>query len=69
MFIGIKNIWLAFLFTASIASLAFAIFLVLLDLDNPLKPGSWHITTKDYENLLARIDRIDGHEEITAPAK
>ena len=56
MFIGIKNIWLAFLFTASIASLAFSIFTVLLDLDNPLKPGSWHITTKDYEDLLARID-------------
>jgi hypothetical protein len=69
MFIGIKNIWLAFLFTASIASLAFAIFLVLLDLDNPLKPGSWHITTKDYEDLLARIDRIDRHEEMAVPTK
>lgn len=56
VFIGVKNIWLAFLFTASIASLAFSIFLVLLDLDNPLKPGSWHITTKGYEDLLARID-------------
>ena len=47
MFIGIKNIWLAFLFTASIASLLFFIFTVLRDLDNPLKPGSWHITTRD----------------------
>ncbi len=55
MFVGINNIWLAFLFTASIASLAFSIFVVLIDLDNPLKPGSWHITTKAYENLLARI--------------
>lgn len=55
MFIGVKNIWLAFLFTASIASLAFSIFVVLVDLDNPLKPGSWHITTKDYEDLLRRI--------------
>jgi hypothetical protein len=55
MFIGIKNIWLAFLFTASIASLAFSIFTVLIDLDNPLKPGSWHITTRGYEDLLARI--------------
>jgi hypothetical protein len=55
MFIGIKNIWLAFLFTASIASLAFSIFTVLLDLDNPLRPGGWHITTKDYEDLLSRI--------------
>ncbi|MGB7957380.1 MAG: hypothetical protein WCF77_00855 [Minisyncoccia bacterium] len=55
MFIGVKNIWLAFLFTASVASLAFSIFTVLRDLDNPLRPGSWHITTKDYEDLLVRI--------------
>lgn len=55
MFIPIWNIWLAFIFTASIASLAFAIFLVLTDLDNPLKPGDWHITTKDYEALLCKI--------------
>ncbi len=55
MFIAVRNIWLAFLFTASIASLAYSIFLVLLDLDNPLKPGDWHITTKDYEALLEKI--------------
>jgi predicted GH43/DUF377 family glycosyl hydrolase len=55
MFIAIKNIWLAFLFTASIASLAYSIFLVLIDLDNPLKPGDWHITTKDYKALLEKI--------------
>jgi len=55
MFIAIKDIYLAFLFTASIASLAYAIFLVLTDLDNPLKPGDWHITTKDYIALLEKI--------------
>jgi hypothetical protein len=55
MFIAIKDIYLAFLFTASIASLAYAIFLVLTDLDNPLKPGDWHITTKDYKALLEKI--------------
>ncbi len=55
MFIVVNNIWLAFLFTASIASLAYSIFLVLTDLDNPLKPGDWHITTKDYQTLLKRI--------------
>jgi hypothetical protein len=55
MFIAIKDIELAFLFTASIASLSYAIFLVLTDLDNPLKPGDWHITTKDYQALLAKI--------------
>jgi hypothetical protein len=55
MFIAIKDIYLAFVFTASIASLAYAIFLVLTDLDNPLKPGDWHITTKDYQALLEKI--------------
>jgi hypothetical protein len=55
MFIAIKDIELAFLFTASIASLSYAIFLVLVDLDNPLKPGDWHITTKDYKALLEKI--------------
>lgn len=55
MFIAIRDIWLAYLFTASIASLAYAIFLVLTDLDNPLQPGDWHITTKDYQALLAKI--------------
>jgi hypothetical protein len=55
MFIAVRDIWLAFLFTASIASLAYSIFLVLLDLDNPLEPGDWHITTKDYQALLEKI--------------
>lgn len=53
--IGIKDFWLDYIFTASIATLSFSIFLVLLDLDNPLEPGDWHITTKDYEALLAKI--------------
>jgi hypothetical protein len=55
MFIAIKDIWLAFLFTASIASLAYSIFLVLMDLDNPLRPGDWHISTKDYKALFEKI--------------
>jgi hypothetical protein len=56
IFIGVKNIWLAYMFTASVASLAYAIFLVLRDLDDPLTPGDWHITTKDYKELLAKIE-------------
>ncbi len=55
MFIAITNIWLAYLFTISIACLAYSVFLVLYDLNKPLEPGDWHITTKDYEELLARI--------------
>jgi hypothetical protein len=67
MFIGIKTIWLAFMFTASIATLTFSIFVVLLDLDNPLRPGSWHLTTKDYEDLLVRIEARE-KEENDRPA-
>lgn len=55
MFIAIRDITLAFLFTASIAALAYSIFLVLIDLDNPLKPGDWHVTTDDYKALLQKI--------------
>jgi hypothetical protein len=58
MFIAVRDIWLAFLFTASIASLAFSIFLVLIDLDNPLEPGDWHITTDDYKSLLKKITTV-----------
>lgn len=56
-FIGVKNIWLAYAFTASIACLAYSVFLVITDLEHPLRPGSWHITTKDYKMLLDRIEK------------
>jgi len=55
LLIGIKNIWLAYVFTVSIATLAYTVFLVIIDLDNPLSPGGWHLTTKDYEDLLQRL--------------
>jgi hypothetical protein len=56
MFIGVRTEWLAYLFTISIACLSYSVFLVLNDLNKPLEPGDWHITTKDYEDLLARIE-------------
>jgi hypothetical protein len=56
MFIGVTNVWLAYLFTISIACLAYSVFVVLNDLNQPLEPGDWHITTKDYKELLARIE-------------
>jgi len=54
--IGIKNIWLAYIFTLSIATLAYTIYLVILDLDYPLQPGGWHLTTENYKELLQRIE-------------
>ncbi len=59
MFIGVRSIWLAYLFTVSIACMAYAVFLVLNDLNQPLEPGDWHITTKDYEDLLERVQTSD----------
>lgn len=55
LLIGIKNIWLAYLFTTSIATLVYIIYTVIMDMDRPLLPGGWHLTTKDYRDLLARI--------------
>jgi len=56
MFIGIKNIWLDYGFTLSVAITAFVIYLVIDDLDNPLEPGNWHLTTENYDLLLKQID-------------
>ncbi len=55
MFVGVRIEWLAYLFTISIACLVYSVFLVLYDLNRPLEPGDWHITMKEYEDLLARI--------------
>jgi hypothetical protein len=63
MFIGVTDIGLAYLFTMSIACLAYSVFVVLNDLNQPLEPGDWHITTKDYEELLTRIEISDKMNE------
>ena len=55
LFIGVKHLWLDFLFTLSIGLLAYVVFLVIDDLDNPLRPGIWHLTSKPYEHLLAQL--------------
>ena len=56
-FIGVKSIWLDYIFTLSIALAVYIIHLITDDLDNPLKPGAWHLTTIDYQRLLNRINR------------
>jgi hypothetical protein len=55
MFIGVKNIWLDYIFTMSVSMLACVIFLVIDDLDHPLVPGGWHLTTSLYSKLLKEI--------------
>ncbi|MFA5023209.1 MAG: hypothetical protein WC385_02185 [Candidatus Paceibacterota bacterium] len=54
--IGINDINLAYLFTLGISILGYIIYLVVVDLDRPLRPGGWHLTTEDYQELLAHLD-------------
>ena len=56
LFIGVRSIWLDYVFTTSIALLAYVVYLVVDDLDNPLRPGLWQITPHDYEELLRRLE-------------
>ncbi|MCL5010984.1 MAG: hypothetical protein M1127_02110 [Patescibacteria group bacterium] len=54
-FIGIKNMYLAYVFDLSVALMAFILYLIANDLDNPLLPGSWHLTAADYQDLFEEI--------------
>ncbi len=55
LFIGVKNIWLDYFFTISVAMLSYVIYLVIDDLDHPLIPGGWHLTAHPYKKLLEEI--------------
>lgn len=55
LFIGVKSMLLDYLFTMGIALLAFLIYTVISDLEHPLRPGNWHITTDEYKDLLNQI--------------
>jgi hypothetical protein len=55
LFIGVKHMWLDYVFTLSIALLAYVVYLVLDDLDAPLRPGLWHLKPDDYQRLLTKL--------------
>ena len=55
LFIGVKNPFVDYFFTVSIGVLAYTIYIVIDDLDNPFRPGSWHLTSDDYRILLDKI--------------
>lgn len=55
--IVVKSIELDYIFTISIAVLTFTIYSVVIDLDRPLRPGSWHLTTRDYQRTLNHFKR------------
>jgi|WetSurMetagenome_2_1015567.scaffolds.fasta_scaffold30841_3 hypothetical protein len=57
LFIGVRNPFIDFLFTVSIALLAYTIYIVIDDLDNPFRPGSWHLASDEHQSLLDEIRR------------
>ena len=62
LFIGVKNPFFDYIFTTSIAVLAYTIYIVIDDLDNPFRPGSWHLTSNEHQLLL---NKIRGAHEAT----
>ena len=55
LFIAVNNVYLDYIFTASIGLLAFTLILVVIDLDNPFQPGTWHLTADGYAGLLQEL--------------
>jgi hypothetical protein len=53
--IGVQNPLLDYIFILSIGLLSFVMYEVIIDLENPLLPGSWHVTSKEYYLLLDEI--------------
>jgi hypothetical protein len=58
LFIGIQDVWIDYGFTLSLSLIVYAIYTLIDDLDNPIIPGSWHLTTEDYESLLKQIETV-----------
>jgi hypothetical protein len=59
LFIGIKDVWIGYIFTLSLSLMAYIIYIIVDDLDNPLIMGNWYLTTKDYESLLEDVETVE----------
>ncbi len=57
LFVAVNNIYLDYIFTSSISLLAFTLIIVVDDLDNPFKPGAWHLTIDGYRDLLEELSK------------
>jgi hypothetical protein len=53
--IGVKSIVLDYIFTLLLGILVYTIYLVVDDLNHPFRPGSWHLTPKEYHMLAERL--------------
>jgi hypothetical protein len=55
LFIGVRDIWLDYIFMVRIVTLGAVVLMVVDDLDNPLRPGEWCLTSEHYRRLLESI--------------
>lgn len=62
-FIGVRSMWLAFIFQFCIVALGSVILFVLDDLDNPLRDGDWCLKPELYKKLLSQIEH--SHDELS----
>jgi hypothetical protein len=51
----VPNVWIDYAFTMSIGLMVFVLYIVIDDLDHPFRSGNWHLTNKDYKELLQKI--------------
>src|SRR5258708_29524833 len=55
LFIGVTSLVYDYLFTSIIALLAYGVYLLIDDLDNPYRPGQWHLSMKGYKKILQEV--------------
>lgn len=56
LFVSINSVVFDLIFTLSISSLVFAIYLIVDDMDNILSPGAWHVSSKLYKEFLKKLE-------------
>jgi uncharacterized membrane-anchored protein YhcB (DUF1043 family) len=56
LFVAISSVLFDLIFTLSIGSLVFAIYLIVDDMDNIMSPGAWHVSSKLYKEFLKKLD-------------
>jgi hypothetical protein len=62
LFIGVTSLFYDYLFTSIIALLAYGIYLLIDDLDNPYRPGQWHLSMNVYRKVLEEIGNDEWYD-------
>jgi hypothetical protein len=62
LFIGVETLLYDYIFTLIIGFLAYGIYLVVDDLDNPYRPGDWQLKADEYEELFDEIKKECGYQ-------